>query len=184
MGEASPFAPITGDTQSSCFETAQVLARLIKGKNPLNIDTLMNEINRAMVGEFSIRSAFDMALYDLLGKYLNQPLYRIFGGDNHEIHTDLTVGLQDTVEETQKFAICADESVFDHHDAFKLTAAGAVDYLNIKLGKSGGLHTALKIDAAAQAAGCKCMIGCFGESRLGLSAAAPSGCCPLQYHFS
>lgn len=68
--------------------------------------------------------------------------------------------------------VCADESVFDDRDALKLVAAGAVDYLNIKLGKSGGLHTAQKINAIAAAAGCKCMIGCFGESRLALSAAA------------
>ena len=68
--------------------------------------------------------------------------------------------------------ICADESVFDEKDALKLIKEGAADYLNIKLGKSGGIHTALKINAIAEAAGCKCMIGCFGESRLALSAAA------------
>ena len=68
--------------------------------------------------------------------------------------------------------VCADESVFSHFDALKLIRAEAVDYLNIKLVKSGGLHTALKINSVAEAAGVQCMIGCFGESRLGLSAAA------------
>lgn len=68
--------------------------------------------------------------------------------------------------------ICADESVFDDKDALKLIKQGAADYLNIKLGKSGGIHTGLKINAIAEAAGCKCMIGCFSESRLALSAAA------------
>jgi L-alanine-DL-glutamate epimerase-like enolase superfamily enzyme len=68
--------------------------------------------------------------------------------------------------------ICADESMFYHHDALKLVRAGAADYLNIKLGKAGGIHTGLKINAIAEAAGCKCMIGCFSESRLALSAAA------------
>ena len=68
--------------------------------------------------------------------------------------------------------ICADESIFDDKDALKLIKLGAADYLNIKLGKSGGIHTALKITAIAEAAGCKCMIGCFGESRLALTAAA------------
>jgi L-alanine-DL-glutamate epimerase-like enolase superfamily enzyme len=68
--------------------------------------------------------------------------------------------------------ICADESVFDDKDALKLVKAGAADYLNIKLGKSGGIHTGIKINAIAEAAGLKCMIGCFGESRLALSAAA------------
>ena len=49
---------------------------------------------------------------------------------------------------------------------------GAADYLNIKLGKSGGLRTALRINAIAESYGAKCMIGCFGETRLGLTAAA------------
>jgi L-alanine-DL-glutamate epimerase-like enolase superfamily enzyme len=66
----------------------------------------------------------------------------------------------------------ADESVFDHHDAFKLTAGGCCDYLNIKLAKSGGIRTALKIDAVAHACGAKCMLGCMLETRLGLTAAA------------
>jgi len=67
--------------------------------------------------------------------------------------------------------VCADESVFNEIDAFKICKLGAADYLNIKLGKSGGIHTGLKINAIAEAYGAKCMIGCFSESRLGLTAA-------------
>ena len=69
-------------------------------------------------------------------------------------------------------AIMADESVADHRDAFRLAAAGACDYLNIKLAKSGGLSIGLKIDAIAEAAGMRCMLGCMEETRLGLTAAA------------
>ena len=68
--------------------------------------------------------------------------------------------------------ICVDESLFDDKDAFKLVKMGAADYLNIKLGKAGGINTGLKINVIAEASGCKCMIGCFTESRLALSAAA------------
>jgi len=60
--------------------------------------------------------------------------------------------------------------VFDHHDAFKLAALGACDYINIKLSKSGGIYNALKITAVAEAAGIKCQVGCMNESRLGLTA--------------
>ena len=79
--------------------------------------------------------------------------------------------------------ICADESVFDEKDALKLVNLGAVDYLNIKLGKSAGIHTALKINAIAEAAGCKCMVGCFGESRLALSASAHLAMARPNIHF-
>jgi L-Ala-D/L-Glu epimerase len=68
--------------------------------------------------------------------------------------------------------ICADESLFTHVDALRLIRAQAVDYFNIKLSKSGGIHTALKINALAEAAGIPCMIGCMSESRLGITANA------------
>lgn len=76
------------------------------------------------------------------------------------------------LRERVSIPIMADESVFDHHDAFKLTAGGCCDYLNIKLAKSGGIHTALKINAVAEACGARCMLGCMMETRLGLTAAA------------
>lgn len=79
--------------------------------------------------------------------------------------------------------ICADESVFTHIDAMRLVKADAVDFLNIKLVKSGGINTALKINSIAEAAGIRCMIGCFGESRLGLSAAAHLASARPNIHF-
>ena len=77
-----------------------------------------------------------------------------------------------TVRERSSVPIMADESVADHHDAFRLAASGACDYLNIKLAKSGGLSIGLKIDAIAEAAGMRCMVGCMEETRLGLTASA------------
>jgi L-Ala-D/L-Glu epimerase len=68
--------------------------------------------------------------------------------------------------------IVADESVFDHHDAFRVLAAGACDYVNLKLSKSGGVRAGQKAAAVVDAAGKACMIGCMMESRLGLTAAA------------
>jgi len=64
----------------------------------------------------------------------------------------------------------ADESVFDHHDAFRLASMGACDYFNIKFSKSGGINNALKIVAVAEAAGIKCQVGCMSESRFALTA--------------
>jgi L-alanine-DL-glutamate epimerase-like enolase superfamily enzyme len=76
------------------------------------------------------------------------------------------------VRQESPIPITADESMCDHHDAFRLASMGASDYFNIKLAKSGGLHKALKINAIAESAGMKCMFGCMFETRLGLSAAA------------
>jgi L-alanine-DL-glutamate epimerase-like enolase superfamily enzyme len=64
----------------------------------------------------------------------------------------------------------ADESIFDHHDAFRLAYMGACDYFNIKFSKSGGINKALKIIAVAESAGIKCQVGCMSESRFALTA--------------
>jgi L-alanine-DL-glutamate epimerase-like enolase superfamily enzyme len=68
--------------------------------------------------------------------------------------------------------IAADETLFDHRDALRLARAETCDLFNIKLAKSSGIHTALKINAIAEGAGISCMLGCMSESRLGLTAAA------------
>jgi len=66
--------------------------------------------------------------------------------------------------------IMADESVFDHHDAIRLIEAGACDYINIKLAKSGGILEAIKIADEAQKRNTPCMLGGMVESRLALTA--------------
>jgi L-alanine-DL-glutamate epimerase-like enolase superfamily enzyme len=53
----------------------------------------------------------------------------------------------------------------------RLIKANAVDLINIKLMKSGGIHNATKIAAIAEAASVPCMIGCMGESAIGITAA-------------
>lgn len=68
--------------------------------------------------------------------------------------------------------IMADESVFNHHDARRLIAAGACDYVNIKFAKSGGIAEAIRINEVCEAGGIACMIGGMLESRLALTAFA------------
>lgn len=66
--------------------------------------------------------------------------------------------------------IMGDESVFTHHDAYRMLATGCIDLINIKLGKSGGICNAMKLAGIAEAADAYCQVGSFSESRLGISA--------------
>jgi L-Ala-D/L-Glu epimerase len=66
--------------------------------------------------------------------------------------------------------IMADESVFDHHDALRLLAADACDYVNIKFAKSGGIAEAIKINTACANRNIPCMMGGMLESRVALTA--------------
>ena len=68
--------------------------------------------------------------------------------------------------------IMADESVHSPHDAFAVTRENAVDCINIKLMKAGGIMRGAQIATVAAAAGVTCMVGCMEETRLGLTAGA------------
>ena len=94
VGECCPYVYIVGETQESCFAHAQQLARLVKGKNPLYIEDRLAEMHRAMSHNSTVKSAFDMALYDLKGKFCRMPLYALLGGSkSRKIYTDMTVSI-------------------------------------------------------------------------------------------
>ena len=76
------------------------------------------------------------------------------------------------VKRNSPIPVMADESAHSPEDALRLIKAEAVDLINIKLMKSGGIHKAKKIAAIAEAAGIPCMIGCMGESEIGIAAGA------------
>lgn len=72
--------------------------------------------------------------------------------------------------------IMADESCWDAKDALKLVSQRAVDFINIKLMKCGGLYEAKKIVNIAEAAGVECMLGCMAEeSGIAINGAAALG---------
>ncbi|MCI1966434.1 MAG: dipeptide epimerase [Oscillospiraceae bacterium] len=72
--------------------------------------------------------------------------------------------------------IMADESCFMATDALRLVERRAVDVVNIKLMKCGGIREALKINAICEAAGIPCMLGCMAEeTNIGVTAAASLG---------
>lgn len=68
--------------------------------------------------------------------------------------------------------IMADEALWSPEDARRLIDADAVDLLNIKLAKTGGLAAALEIADLAHAAGIECMVGAMMEPRISIAAAA------------
>ena len=74
------------------------------------------------------------------------------------------------VRERSALPIIADESCLVSTDIPALE--GAVDGINIKLAKCGGLREALRMIATARAHGMLVMCGCMVESSLGITAAA------------
>ena len=93
LGEASPFAPITGDSQATDLMMARDIREMLRGKNPLAVDAALVEIGHIVHSHPSIVAAFDMALMDIVGKAAGLPLFRLLGGDKAVIESDVTVGM-------------------------------------------------------------------------------------------
>jgi L-Ala-D/L-Glu epimerase len=260
IGECCPYRSIHGETQTGTMAFAKDLAEALIGADPREINRHVALMDRMIVGNASVKCAFDMALYDLVSKMDNLPLYAFLKGDRQKkIYTDNTVSLLtkekmaekalkfkemgfpvlkvklgergpqndvgrieairraigddlplrvdanqgwnyidakrildglseyniehceepvlagNTVDQTRLTAgspipIMADESVFNHKDAYKVLSQQAAHMINIKLGKSGGICNAMKVASIAQAADVYCQTGSFSESRLGISA--------------
>ena len=97
IGEACPFPPITGETQATNAAAARAIRDMLIGKDPLAVDSLLREIGPIVHANPSAVAAYDMALYDILGKVAGLPLFRLLGGDKTQFETDITTGL-DTPE--------------------------------------------------------------------------------------
>ena len=105
VGECSAFPMIVGETQDTCLVLARDFGRILKGKNPLMIPERMAELALYIAGNSTVKSAFDMALYDLAAKYAGVPLYRFLGGTPREIITDITLGIGEPSVMAQKASL-------------------------------------------------------------------------------
>jgi L-alanine-DL-glutamate epimerase-like enolase superfamily enzyme len=83
LGETYPY----GETEASLIHTQA--ARFLLGKDPRDIERIWAELYhdfdyRIMGGtEIRVISAIDLALWDLLGKLLDTPVYRLTGGKSN-----------------------------------------------------------------------------------------------------
>lgn len=119
-GECSAFPMIVGETQLSCYNLAKDFASFWKGKDPLQIEQRLKELDYIIAGNYTAKSAFDLALYDIAAKVANQPLYAFLGGHAKPIESDLTIG----IDSPQNMATQAIEFV-----------AKGVKMIKVKLGK-------------------------------------------------
>ncbi len=115
------------------------------------------DANQGWSVENAVRVISKLANYDV--EYVEQP-----------VKWDDIGGLA-TVRRSSPLPIAVDESVKTAVDVFKVAKAEAADIVNIKVMKSGGLLGALRVAHASEAAGLENMIGCMGESRLGITGA-------------
>lgn len=145
-GECSAFPMITGETQNTCFEMAREFAALWKGKDPHDIPMRLQQLHDCAAFNATIKSAFDMALYDIAAKYACKPLYQYLGGAKKPMKTDLTIGMK----EAASMASIASKFVQDGVDIIKVKLGGIPeeDILRVKLiREAAGNAVTLRVDA-------------------------------------
>jgi L-alanine-DL-glutamate epimerase-like enolase superfamily enzyme len=146
VGECSAFPMIVGETQATCYEMAKDFAAIWKHKNALDIDARLAELDLYTARNYTAKSAFDMALYDLAAKHAGLPLYKFLGGSIKDIESDLTIGI-DTPE---NMADTAAKFVTDgvRMIKVKLGKDPATDIARIqKIREAVGSNIILRIDA-------------------------------------
>ncbi len=93
-GECSPYMSINGESVDTCFIVGQYFAKVLKGKNALDIATCMMVMDKTIYGNSSIKSAFDIALHDIAAQHAGVPVYQFLGGQKNKVlETDMTVSI-------------------------------------------------------------------------------------------
>jgi len=120
-GEAPATAVITGDTHGSIIDAIRhyIAPRLI-GQEIADLNRTTRLIQTSMERNTSAKAAVEIAVHDLWGQLYGAPLYKLLGGGDPVITTDITISVD-----------CIDKMVADSVGAVERGFAS----LKIKVGK-------------------------------------------------
>lgn len=124
-GEAPATAVITGDTHGSIIDAIRhyIAPRLI-GEEIADLNRITRLIQTAMERNSSAKAAVEIAVHDLWGQLYNAPLYKLLGGGDPVITTDITISV-DYIDKMVADSVSAVERGFES--------------LKIKVGKDIGV---------------------------------------------
>ena len=124
-GSAPATAVITGETHGSIIEAVStVIAPALIGRAIEDLNAITEIIQNSIVRNFSAKAATEVAIYDLFGQLYNAPLYKLLGGGDNAISTDITISVD-----------YIDKMVADTLQAIEL----GFETLKIKVGKDPAL---------------------------------------------
>jgi len=124
-GEAPATAVITGDTHGSIVEAIKkYIAPRIIGEDVANLNRITQLIQGSLEKNSSAKAAVEIAVYDLFGQLYNAPLYKLLGGGDPVITTDITISV-DYIDKMVADSIAAVDRGFES--------------LKIKVGKDIGV---------------------------------------------
>ncbi len=103
-GCAAPDKAVTGETPDEVEEAIKSeISDYLIGKDPFTYALLLSELKQVLGKRASSLAMVDLALFDLISKKAEVPLYKFLGGYRNSIPTSITVGIL-PLEETIKHA--------------------------------------------------------------------------------
>ncbi|MFT4759863.1 MAG: L-alanine-DL-glutamate epimerase-like enolase superfamily enzyme [Saprospiraceae bacterium] len=106
-GCAAPDVPVTGETPEMVKDAIKdIVIPYLRKKNPFTYARIIAELKPLLAGKSSTLAMVDMALFDLMSKKADVPLYQFLGGYQHRIETSITIGicsLKETLQEAEIF---------------------------------------------------------------------------------
>lgn len=98
-------------------------ARLV-GRDPHDVEAISHELTDGLEKPNAASSAIDICLWDVLGKYHDQPVYKLLGAARHRIRAYASTVMYEKVQEYVDLALECREQGFN---AYKLHAFGVPD---------------------------------------------------------
>jgi len=103
-GCAAPDKAVTGETPDEVEQAIKnEISDYLIGKDPFTYALLLLELQQMLGRRASSLAMVDLALFDLISKKAEVPLYKFLGGFRNSIPTSITVGIL-SLEETLKHA--------------------------------------------------------------------------------
>jgi len=144
-GEGASTAVITGETLTSMRGAVEHIKPMLIDREVEDFNALLYIIEHSMIHNTTIKSALEMALYDLFAQSLKLPLYRLLGGSKTKFETDITISLNSIntmIEDCQ-------EAIELGYNILKIKVGESItkDYDRIKTIADRFPNTTLRIDA-------------------------------------
>jgi L-Ala-D/L-Glu epimerase len=128
----------------------ETLRDALVGQNPFNIEQIWTIMDRAVQGHLWVKSGLDLALYDVLGRHLNVPVYDLLGGAvRHEFPVE-GIGYGIPMDTPQDVAKMAADAVADGFVELELKVGdedAALDIERVRLTREAiGDRATIKVD--------------------------------------
>jgi L-alanine-DL-glutamate epimerase-like enolase superfamily enzyme len=146
-GCAAPDINITNETSDQVLKVINEKAKdIIIGADPLRPVLILENLKNVLNIYPSAKAAIDIALYDIIGKYTNLPLWKLLGGYKDKISTSITIGIlpvSDTIKQAKEY-------IARGYNSLKIKGGKNVDddvERVIKLRKAVGSNIEFRFDA-------------------------------------